>query len=560
MNKKFCFIILWTILGFAQLHASDIYVPANGSIVDALKQAREWRRLNTPECKENIFIHLADAVYRLDKPLFIRPEDSGTEASKTVILGGTISGAKTISGWKKEGNLWVADAPTYGNRIIYSRQLWVNGKKANLAKSKMQRMIDFSTKDKTITIPKTSVRGNQLEMFVMQRWAIAILRIKKMKDNGNQTIVSFHEPESQLEFAHPWPQPVIGESKGNSGFCLTNSKELLDEPGEWYQDYPSGKIYYMPRKGEKMESLQAEIPYLETLLDINGSSDRAVKWVIFKGTKFQGTSWNRPSREGHVTLQGGFRMLDAYKLLEPGLFHKAELENQAWIARPETAVRARYAENISFQNCTFEHLAATGLDYEQAVNNSTIEECKFEDIGGTAIQVGDFAEQGFETHIPYNSDRLCDHITIAGNKINDATNEDWGCVGISAGYVSNINIVRNVVSNVNYSGICVGWGWTALESGMHDNHIQYNHVHDYARQLYDAGGIYTLSNQPNSTIYGNIIAAPAKAPFATNDRAFAIYFDEATDGYTVTNNKMPKDSFGYNKPGPAMVIKDNVEP
>ena len=34
----------------------------------------------------------------------------------------------------------------------------------------------------------------------------------------------------------------------------------------------------------------------------------------------------RPSYQGHVTLQGGFPLLDAYKLQEPGLPEKAELE------------------------------------------------------------------------------------------------------------------------------------------------------------------------------------------------------------------------------------------
>ena len=74
---------------------------------------------------------------------------------------------------------------------------------------------------------------------------------------------------------------------------------------------------------------------------------------------------------------------------------------------------------------------------------------------------------------------------------------------------------------------------------MRDNHITGNDVSNYARQLYDAGGIYTLSNQPGSTISGNRISLPADAPYATNERAFCIYFDEATDGFTVYDNDMP---------------------
>lgn len=544
--------------------AGEIHVDKNKSLEEALFQAREWRRLNAPEATGGIHIYLGDNTYRLNKPLLIRPEDSGTSASPTIIHGGTISGAVSIKNWKKEGKLWVADAPRTGNKIIYSRQLWVNGHKAlraqQFAAGKMERMIDFNVAEKTITIPNPKEdlsKETQLEMMVHQRWAIAILRVKEMKRVGKNTVVSFHEPESQLEFAHPWPQPVINGEKGNSSFCLMNAKVFLNEPGEWYQDYPSGKIYYYPLAGESIQKTTAEMPHLEQLICMAGTEERPVTDIHFEGTTFCYAGWQRPSYEGHVTLQGGFRMLDAYKLQTPGLFHKAALENQAWIARPEAAISAVHAERLSFKKCIFTHLAATGIDLEGFVNNSDVEGCGFKDIGGTAIMVGYFGEQGFETHIPYLGKNICDNITIKGNRIVDATNEDWGAVGIAAGYVSNINIVQNEVFDVNYSGICVGWGWTALKSGMHDNRIEGNYVHCYAKQLYDAGGIYTLSNQPGSFIINNRIEAPTKAPYATNDRGFCIYFDEATDGFTVEHNQMPTESFGYNQPGPAMIIRNN---
>ena len=71
----------------------------------------------------------------------------------------------------------------------------------------MERMIDFNTADRTITVPAPAVdlsAARQLEMFVHQRWAIAILRVKDMVIDGNSNaVVSFHDPESRLEFDHP---------------------------------------------------------------------------------------------------------------------------------------------------------------------------------------------------------------------------------------------------------------------------------------------------------------------------------------------------------------------
>lgn len=542
----------------------------------ALRQAREWRRLGSSNADGGINIIMSGGVYRLYKPLFIRPEDSGTANSPTIIRSAdgeraVISGGIEVKGWRKgcddprlpaevRSMVWVADAPMDGNRIVETRQLWADGRKAvrasQFAYGVMERMKAFNTDDESITIPtpKTDLsRARQLEMTVHQRWAIAILRVKEMKNLGNGlTKVWFHQPESQIEFAHPWPQPVIDGDRGSSSFCLTNAAELLDEPGEWFQDYPSGRIYYYPEDGKDPNRMDITVPLLETLINIGGTRERHVSNIRFENIAFEHSAWRRPLHEGHVTLQGGFRFIDGYKLTEPGLPHKAELENQAWIARPEAAVTAQFADSIGFSSCTFSHIGATAVDLAYAVSASDISSCVFTDIGGTAIMAGWFGEQGFETHIPYkpaiDSD-MCNRLTIERNTITDAANEDWGCGAVSAGYVRDTDISGNTISHVNYSGICVGWGWTAHESGMRNNRITDNSISDYARQLYDVGGIYVMSNQPGSVISRNTISMPYPAPYATNDRAFCIYFDEATDGYTVSNNKMPEESYGYNKPG-----------
>ena len=601
MKKTFTYLSFIIFLGwFPSLFAGEIYVSLQGNdknpgtkeapfntLNRAIKQAREWRRLNRPEVSGGIYIRLEEGVYAQRNSLFLRPEDSGTSDSPTVICAvdgahPVISGGVAVTGWKRGYNhpaipeklrqkIWSAEAPLIGNRRVETRQMWVNGHKvqraAQFPDGGLEQMIDFNPEEQTITIPvsqnvnpKRLQNAGQLEMIVHQRWAIAILRVKSIDVKDGQAVVRFHEPESHLEFAHPWPQPVIGGEKGNSSFCLTNALELLDQPGEWFQEYPSGTIYYYPQADENMETAEVIIPALETLVTIDGTLSRPVKHIQFNGITFAHTSWMRPSYQGHVTLQGGFPLLDAYKLQEPGLPEKAELENQAWITRPETAIRVRGAEHIDFKHCTFRHLSPTGLDYEWAVTASSVEDCQFTDIGGTALLVGAFPDGGFETHIPFipaDVRELCSHITIRNNIISNVTNEDWGCVGIGTGYVRNMDISHNEVCHLNYSGICVGWGWTSLESGMCNNRIEANYVHHFARRLYDAGGLYTLSNQPGSVMRNNRIEHLIEAPYATNDRAFYIYLDEATDGYTMENNWCPAERFDSNRPGKKNVWKNN---
>lgn len=533
---------------------AEVNVHPGGSLQMAVRQAREMHRLGEAD---SVVIRLAEGTYRLTQPLNLLPEDS-----HTAIVGNNavISGARPVSEWRKEGSLWTANAPVVNGSRVMLRQLWVNGRKAlratQFGQYKLDRILDSNVDIITIPTPKnlnSLIRAPHLEMLVHQRWAIAILRIKSMRQIGDSTQVEFHDPESYLEFSHPWPQPVIGGDFGSSSYCLMNDLSLVDEPGEWYQDESTGVIYYMPREGETIPATVAEVPVTENLLKISGAPGLRVTDITVSGVTFAYSSWTRPSRLGHVTLQGGFPLLDAYKLQKEGLPWAPSLENQAWIERPEAAVKVEWGRRITFNDCSFTHLGATGLDFAFADKAVTASGCTFSDIGGTAILAGSFSEGASEVHRPYrvspDQEEYCDTLYITSNHIDDATNEDWGAMGIGCGYVRNCSIVGNSVSNVNWCGICLGWGWTPHDTGMRNNRICDNRVTDYARMLYDVGGIYTMSAQPNSFITGNTVSEPSKAPYATNCRAFKLYLDDSSDGFTISGNNFTKDETGTNHPG-----------
>lgn len=487
-----------------QLHAGEIIVSPGDNLHEALRQAREWRRTADPRCEGGITIHLKGGRHQLTEPLFIRPEDSGTEASPTILRGDA-------------GAIICGDPPQQHTQLF--------------PKESMERLLDFDAARRTITIPtppRDVLRRHDVEMVVHQRWAIAILRVKAFQVEGSRTTVTFMEPESRLEFEHPWPQPIIDGERGSSSFLLRTTEQ---------------------RQG------------VEQLVTVAGAEGTPVRHVAFENITFADACWNRPLDKGHVTLQGGFPIIDAYKLKKEGLPWAATLENQAWVERPVAAVSVTWAEHVDFRGCTFTHLASTALDYTTGISDCTIENNTFTHIGGTAILAGSFAESPREVHRPYSElARLCQRLVIRGNHISNASCEDWGAVAIGCGYVCDTTIDSNEVSDVNYSGICVGWGWTPLYTGMENNRITRNRVERYARQLYDTGGIYTLSNQPGSFIQGNIIGPPSSAPYATNDRAFHIYLDAETDGYTIEGNTcegkpIGKEQTGFNHPGPQVIFK-----
>ncbi|WP_345953442.1 L-rhamnose mutarotase [Mucilaginibacter sp. PAMB04168] len=578
------------------VQAADIYVSPTGAdsnsgtkvapkatLHAALRQARELRRLDDASVKGGIHIIMLGGTYGLTEPVFIRPEDSGTEQSPTYIEAApnqqpVLDGGIAIKGWKKlntpvsglsaaaKGKIWVSDIPAFEGQPFQFRQIWINGHKAIRARetdrdNQMARILSLDKAKQEIWIPTPTVKlpanAGQMEMVIHQMWAIANLRVKTVTVQGKQTKLTFQQPESRIQFEHPWPQAVIDKDNkmnGNSAFYLTNAIEFLDEPGEWYADVKTNKLYYWPRTGEGMPQARVVAPALETLLTIAGTIDRPVSNVYVKGIGFEHATWLRPSQQGHVPHQAGMYMIDAYKLKIAGTPEKQGLENQAWVGRPAAAVKVAYANHTGFESCRFEHLASTGLDYQRGTHNNEIKGNLFKDIGGTGIQVGVFSDEAIEAHLPYNPKderEVCTNEQVVNNLVTDVTNEDWGCVGIGAGYVKNINIAHNEISEVSYSGISMGWGWSKLSNVMSGNKITANKIHHYGKHLYDVAGIYTLSAQPGSVISQNVVDSIYKVPYAHDlHHWFYLYCDEGSSGFTVKDNWCPADKFLQNANGP----------
>lgn len=550
----------------------------------ALRKARELRRLKDPSVKDGIQIILMDGTYYLNEPLLVRPEDSGTPDSPTIIKADVnakpvLSGGITLNNWKKStsingfkaGVVWETDAPQLANEVLNYRQLWVNGKKAVRAKStigtKMERILSWDKETQTCWIPyknKSVIFEPGMEMFIVQWWAIANLRIKTIQIQKDSARLSFEQPESRIQSEHPWPAPWISKNNGNSAFYLTNALSMLDEPGEWYLDRNRGKILYYPRKEEQMTSAIVTVPILENLVQIKGTVDTPVHDLQFKGISFAYSNWLRPSQQGHVPLQAGMYLLDAYKLKIPGTPIQASLENQAWVGRPRAAVELNYANSTVFEGCRFEHLASTGLDLNKGTNHNTIQGNLFKDIGGTAINLGVFSEEAYEAHLPYNPKderEICSDELVADNVITNVANEDWGTLGISAGFVKNCTIEHNEISDVSYSGISLGWGWTSAPNAMKNNTIRANKIHHYAKHLHDVSGIYTLSAQPDSRIEENYIDSVYFSPYAHDPFLWLyLYTDEGSSYFTIKNNWIPTEKILKNNNGPAGNIWQDNNP
>lgn len=567
---KRLFFTALSLAAFAVTEARDIVVKPGGyAIEQALQEARRARLLNG---EKDITIKLTEGTYRLNQPIYVRPEDSGTRIvgeGKVVISGGV-----RISGWKRQGKLWVADVPRHNGRPLEFRQMWVNGKKAVRARDvadfeQMHRIRSIDKAKEVLYVPAAAVRkiqgADDAEMVLHEMWCVANLRIKEVRMmGGDSAAVTFHQPESHIHFMHPWPSPMVTPGgEHNSAFYLIGSRALLDNGGEWWLDRKAEKVYYIPRQGEQMAAAEVEVPAVETLLRVEGTPDRMATGITFRGITFSHSTWLRPSIEGHAPLQAGMFMTEAFKLrpklARPNGDHK--LDNQGWTGRPAAAVSVSCAEDVSFLNCTFEHIASTAIDYNKYIKGGRIEYCRIQDVGGNGIVAGTFGDYAHEAHLPYDpadGREICRGLTISNNAITDVTNEDWGCVGIAAGYVRDILISHNEISEVSYTGISMGWGWNQQPCAMANNKVLNNLIHHYARHMYDTAGIYTLGAQPHSLVEGNVVRDIYTPGYAHDpNHWFYLYTDEGSSGITVRNNWTPSEKFLKNANGPGNTWENN---
>lgn len=540
----------------------------------ALARVREMRQTATEPLGE-IHVVLKGGIYRMNETLTLNGDDSGKPYSPTIIEAAegetpVLSGGVEISGWRPAGNVdklpevaqqhvWMATTPKLGGNNLDFRQLYVNGVKMKRASTfddlSMPRLISVDKKEKTLDIPRPKEFDEvpeNVELTIVQDWTVNHMRVETAEHSDYRTTLTFKQPESDIEFKRPWPILRAEENSfSNHCYYFSNALELLNRPQEWFNNANSGTVYYWPRFGESVNSIEAIAPVHETLVRIEGDLDKMVSNIVFRGISFEHTTWMRPSTDGQVSLQSGQYLFDAYS--DPSV----PAGNVAYVGRPSAGVSVKNARHIDIEDCLFQHMASTAVDFVSGTKQVKVEGCAFNDIGGTAVQVGFFGDENIEVHQAYNPEDkrlVCDSVLINNNYIVNTANEDWGCNGICVGFAANVNILHNELHGLPYSAITMGWGWNKAVNCMHNNHITANYINGFATQMRDAGAIYTLSAQLNSSITENRIEGvghPLFDPVMWNMRhsQFDIYTDEGSDYFVVKDNWCSRGEINRNQNG-----------
>jgi hypothetical protein len=323
-------------------------------------------------------------------------------------------------------------------------------------------------------------------------------------------------------------EPCWGYSQAQAGYgfdsvaWIENARELLDQPGEFYLDPAAGRLFYMPMPDEDLATAEVVLPLLEQLVTVAGTPAAPAHDIVFDGLTFAYATWLGPSAaDGYAPVQAGITPRGAGGQEQKPLSH----------------VTLHATQGVIFSQCNFLHLGAVALSMEVGARGNTIKDCRFADLSGSAVFVGDVTH--VDDHHPSNPQLVVRDNTVSGSYITQAGAEYFDMVALFAGYTTHTTFQHNEIFDVPYTGISMGWGWGSVDPGgsggyttpstSQMNVVSDNLISHHMRRLRDGGGVYVLGAQPGATMSGNVVSDQG-SPYGN------LYLDNGSRYWNVANN------------------------
>ena len=458
-------------------------------------------------------------TYFLEKPLSLDSRFSGVAIDGR---GETlVSGGKKVAGWYADGKYLKAklDADSV-------EALFVNGKRATPAQTDIRHIYGPSESDpqKDVVVrisdiaelenvsPK-NMRSVYLDCYSV--WYNSHLKIAGTKKNADGLTATVHGEN---------PHRIFRYDK-NPRFRIVNVFAALDGEGEFYFDRDKKILYYIPRKGETAENIEAYYPTLSRILEVVGNSpSRPVENLSIRGISF--------AHGGH--------------------FPDGHWDSSAQAAFPLGGfVFFKNVKNIDFSGNKVSHCNTYGLELSFGVSDAAIAGNEFFDNGAGGIRVGYAPRKNPAAESETRNVVLRDNIVYSYGRYAKAG------VGIIVFDCANRSADHNTVFDGYYTGISFGWTWGYAPTKTVNNKITNNRIFKIGHGLLcDMGGIYTLGSHKGSVISGNEICDVRRHRYG----GWGIYNDEGSADFIVENNythNLTEDGY-HQHYGLNNVVRNNV--
>jgi hypothetical protein len=560
-------VVTWVSAQAASIKG-DVYVSPSGSDsnpgtqsapVRTLQKAQQLVRALNGNQSADVTVVLTGGFYRLSSPLTLTTADSGTNGHNVIWTADTgtrpvVAGSTRITGWKRMSSgspIWVAQAPTG----LKTRQLYVNGARAARAHGSLpaslsgQNKTGYSGGAKTMAGWRNPSGAKPALEFVYRgglgAWTEPRCPVASISSGGAVTM-------AQPCWENSTNRACCFSDTGRA-YNLVGRKGITEQPtsvenafqflsasstGQWFLDRGDSKLYYVPRSGEDMSTVDVEAPVLQTL--VSGTN---VHNLVFNGIQFSYATWLGPDTgEGFSEIQATYQVTGADGAARQGLCDVAPASQKgrcpyaAWTQTPAN-VSFTFDQHIQFTNDAFVHLGGAGLGLGNGSQNDLVKGSVFTDISGNGLQLGNV-----DMPMATGSSQTLSN-TITDNRVFNLPAEYHGGVGIDVGYAARTKVTHNQIDHTPYTAISMGWGgWPDKEKQRprmnftHDNVVANNLIFNHMLLLNDGGGIYTQGRTGTSLANGEKVTGNVIHDQTGKGRA--VYTDNGCTFESIIGNAM----------------------
>jgi hypothetical protein len=418
-----------------------------------------------------------------------------------------LTGGVRIKNWeitKVNGiTAWVASVPEVFEDYRNLTQLFVNNQRAQ--RCRIPKTGFFVVEDPLL--PKNE-RINY-HFHPQNQFISAAGDIKAWKGIQNGEIVVFHYwVEQRLPLASFDPTTRMVTTKkmtskpflaahpaheaGNARYYIENVFETLTDPGEWFLDRSGGKLYYIPREGEKPEESYAVVPKTNTLINIQGDPEHG---KFIENIRFQGISFKYNAFE--VDRHGDYTYFPLIKM--------------------------NGVKNSSFEDCKYSHLGGYAIYMQKGCQGIRITGNNFYDMAGGAI-FAHGASWGENPNERTMLNRITDNTIKSGNRHSTELTE-----AIHVDHFFRSVISHNRIHDFYWSAIAIR---SYKPCPLHLL-VENNEIFNIGQGIKsDLGGIHLWARVSGVVIRGNRIYDINSAEYGGN----GIYLDDMAEQVIIENN------------------------
>lgn len=480
-----------------------------------LQRAQQAVRGINSDMTGDILVYLRGGTYAQSQTWNLNETDSGTNGYNVIYTAypdetPVIDGGKHISGWTlydADKNIYSADATG-----VVTRQLFVNGNRTTVARTDdtltnaVKTSAGYTCDDLSLA---SLANQTNVQCVFHADWTNPRVSVQSITQQNGKAVVTLQQPL--------WSS-LMNRTRLIQWY-LENAYEFIDQPGEWYLNNATHTLYYKPRPGENMAAANVVAPVVETLLSIQGSSlDTPAHNIRFEGVTFADTTWLAP------TTNGGW--MDG---------QNNYIDSSGAMAMPAAAVDAKRANSLAWTRCTFTRLGSTGINMTEGVQDSPVTGCRFYDLSGGAMNIGQSTKTLASIYNPSDPRLVMRNDDVTNNYIHDVAVEYMGATAIDAGFPQDMDISHNEIFHIPYSGISLFGSVYAPATATKNVRIEDNFIHDLMGQgIFDGGAIYSFGVTGGTADNPNIVAGN----YVNNqmNRYAAIYLDQSSNFWGVSQN------------------------